>query len=141
MSAIILVAGCCSGRKCAPCREHIFTVYYGTAANDSCPLYGVEDVLGSTWALENDTLISVRGHYFEGCQVDLEFVDAAYWVISSDSLGISDTLTVANLIWSDPCKGCCCCPQEIISASFSLRGAGYSQDGEVDADRTIIREL
>ena len=141
LAVIFMVAGCCSGRRCAPCEVTDFRVAYGTTGNDTCPLDNVEDLRISALGVGNDSLIYHRPPQIDYCYVAMEYEDNAYWVIASDTLGISDTLTFTDLAWSDPCSGCCCCPQKIVSASFTLRGIGYSQDGEIDSDRLVVREL
>lgn len=79
----------------------------------------------TTLASGNDQVLSESG-VFGDCYVFIPYQPDLYWVISSDSLGISDTLRLQNVVLDETTDGCCDCNPFIKSADIFVNDQQYS---------------
>ena len=119
---VLIFSGCCRSIAC-DCIGTIINVNYQSALNEPCP----NEVEGgfSIDAYSSVTDIRLDSNLYSNsnsCQLIIPYWADRYWVITADSLGISDTLRATNVVLEDSNDGCCDCGPTIQSGNFTLNG-------------------
>lgn len=117
LAAAALVTGCCRSMNC-DCVFPSIGVFY---ESDTLPCPNDFRVTIFNQAT-NENLGEPLNLYTDGCVQDFSFESNRYWVISSDSLDISDTLRIVDIAFFDPKNKCCDCGPQISDIEIDLNG-------------------
>ncbi len=128
----LILTGCCRSTNC-DCNFPSVGVFYESDSL-SCPidfpnLVTVMELNQAT----NENLGEPLNYFFDNCAIDISFKSNRYWVISSDSLGIADTLRITDLSMYNPENKCCDCGPQIANITLEI-------DGQVSPGNTIVRK-
>ena len=119
---ILIYSGCCRSIAC-DCIGQIIYVSYQSTTNEPCPNevdggFSV-DVYSSVTNFRLDSNLYSNSN---SCDIYIQYSTDQYWVITADSLGISDTLRASNVVLQEGSNDCCDCGPTIQSGDFSLNG-------------------
>ena len=120
--AILIYSGCCRSIAC-DCIGQIIYVSYQSTTNEPCP-----NEVGGGFSIDvyssitNSRLDSNLYSNSNSCDLYIPYFTDQYWVITADSLGISDTLRASGVVLQESNDGCCDCGPTIQSGDFTLNG-------------------
>lgn len=132
-ASLLVFAGCCRGINCDCIPGDVIYVHY---ESDSlgCPP-GFSDLVSVGSYSQNNNALQDAHYYYNGeCEINLTYVPGVYWVISSDSLQIADTLIAKDVTMRNSDDGCCDCGPRIANITLEL-------NGEVSAGNSVVRKF
>lgn len=129
LSFMTLVVSC--GKNCdyeCDCVEPAVHLKY---TNDSIPCLDFQNLVQVvTYSEADDQVIDYASVNTWGCILALPLAGSGqYWVITSDSLNIADTVRVNDVIFEEVGGNECCeCPQPVGDVEVMLNGTMYTGD-------------
>lgn len=115
----------CECRSVCSCLPVNFYIEYHTndnSCNDIAKFISVD----AYDKFSNELLIEELHGYIEGCTVSIAIDANNYWVITADTLNITDTLKIENFEYRVSTDPCCSC-RYIESILFSVNDESYSE--------------
>lgn len=116
----LLLSACCRNVAC-DCVTSGLNIRYLSNTGSFCVPNLVDQVSVEAYSsIDNSPLGSAKHPDSFDCNVFLEYVADQYWVIRSDTFGISDTVRIANPEIIDSDDGCCDCGLVLVSGDFTV---------------------
>ncbi len=122
LAAVALLSGCCRYINCDCEPSPSIGVAYESDSL-ACPLNFFELVTVTAFdQATNDSIGQPRNLFGDECQLSYGYDANRYWVISSDSLNISDTLRVLDVSFFNSDDDCCDCGPQISNIQIDING-------------------
>ena len=128
----LILTSCCRSTNC-DCNFPSVGVFYESDSL-SCPTYFSDQIVVSAFnQATNEVVAEPSAFYSYECAIDIYYQPNTYWVITSDSLKLADTLRVKEVSMYDPENKCCDCGPQIANITLEL-------NGQVSAGNSIVRK-
>lgn len=131
---LFLLSGCCRYINCDCAPGPTVGVYY-ESDSVSCPADFASLISATRYNESTNQIVAEADyHYFHSCSISFSYVADSYWVITSDSLGINDTLRIKEASFFQSKDNCCRCGPQFSNVELDV-------NGQVSSGNTIVRKF
>ena len=122
---VLIASGCCKVVcSCNPLSRSIDLLYQNDISECNDGLQSLTQV--AAYDIESGQLLNENARIDRfGCTIAIPYEQNKFWVATSDSLDISDTIKVENIDFSEDTDKCCDCPTLISTIEININGNAY----------------